>query len=459
MSYNTFTYSSHPRKRHNPEWLDTRDDNDHIYYNVTIRHSDAADPTNPNIPVIASFEEERVQPIIDNPNDYYLTITRFTVPGGEIPIFLFPIQPFPNTNPNLSNLSVTLEYNGDIQQQFLIYDPRNNVINPPPAPTANNPEWARTEYYYVFTYDHMIQMINDALKTAFGNLAAPPLASVAPYFCYDSKTQLISLYCQRAYYDENLASPIQIYVNTPLLNYLEAIDNDFFGYNNADGRDFRFTILDNPCNYYQNECEPSPVESSIITNIPLGGPGSILITTSTPHGLSVGDMIEIIGSDSNPVIDGVYSVLTAPSATTFTINVNVAVVGVGGEGFAVKQCNLFKIEQDYNSLYRWNSFKDIVFKTNTIPIVNEYIRSNAAGQVNFQPILTDFEPLLSKAGDSRSNLQYFPQGPYRLINLNSSVPLKKFDVSVFWKDEKENLYPIRLFRGQVLTIKFLFIKK
>ena len=458
MSYNNFTYNSHPRKRHNTEWLDARDENDHIYYNITIRNEN---PQNNNRPVLAKFEEERVQPLIDNPNDYYLTITRFTVPGSEIPIFIFPIQEFPNLNPNLSPFSVTLQHNGNIQQEFIIYSTRDLDLSPPTPPTANNPQWSRTSYYFVYSYYHMIDMINTALQTAFDNLATKPVGSIAPRLDYNQDTEFISWNIQRAFYDNALpdADRIDIFINTPLLTYLEAISYFFRGYDQALGRDWQLVVKDNVSIYNQSSCTPSPVQSVGITTIPLGGPGSITITTASPHGLKIGDMIELVGTDSNPSIDGVYAVLTAPSPTTFTIDVDVAIVGAGGAGFVVKQCNFYKITQQFNSLYRWNSFKDIVFLTNQIPVVYEYIRSNAAGLVNFQPILTDFEPLLTEAGDARSSLQYFPQGPYRLINLNSSIPLKKIDVSVFWKDELNNLYPIQISKGQVLTIKLLFIKK
>lgn len=44
-----------------------------------------------------------------------------------------------------------------------------------------------------------------------------------------------------------------------------------------------------------------------------------VITTSVAHGLSVGDIVFLFGTDSDPIIDGAWEVVTVPSGTTFTI--------------------------------------------------------------------------------------------------------------------------------------------
>jgi hypothetical protein len=57
-----------------------------------------------------------------------------------------------------------------------------------------------------------------------------------------------------------------------------------------------------------------------------------LITTATPHGLSPGQSVIIGGMTglSTPDISGAQTVLAVPSATTFTLAVNVTVAGSGG---------------------------------------------------------------------------------------------------------------------------------
>lgn len=55
------------------------------------------------------------------------------------------------------------------------------------------------------------------------------------------------------------------------------------------------------------------------------------ITTATPHGLAVGNVVFIAGHvGSSPGINGPRTVATVPTATTFTIGVDITVGGTGG---------------------------------------------------------------------------------------------------------------------------------
>ena len=56
-----------------------------------------------------------------------------------------------------------------------------------------------------------------------------------------------------------------------------------------------------------------------------------LITCSAPHGLAVGDTVLVAGhSGSTPSINGIQTVGTVPSITTFTITTDITVGGTGG---------------------------------------------------------------------------------------------------------------------------------
>ncbi len=54
-----------------------------------------------------------------------------------------------------------------------------------------------------------------------------------------------------------------------------------------------------------------------------------VVTTSTPHGLTTGAVVNISGSNSTPSIDGSFPV-TVLSPTTFSIPVNVTAAGTAG---------------------------------------------------------------------------------------------------------------------------------
>ena len=56
-------------------------DSDYVYYNVRIDSKSGKGR--------AEFNETRVQPILDDPSKYELTIERFYVPAVDIPIMIF----------------------------------------------------------------------------------------------------------------------------------------------------------------------------------------------------------------------------------------------------------------------------------------------------------------------------------------------------------------------------------
>lgn len=80
---------------------------DYQYLNVRI-FNDPAKNNNRSIP--AKYEETRVQPILDKPNDYELSIVRFQIPTNTIPIFIWPGDDV---------YKITLEWRGFKASQFL----------------------------------------------------------------------------------------------------------------------------------------------------------------------------------------------------------------------------------------------------------------------------------------------------------------------------------------------------
>lgn len=73
-----------------------------------------------------------------------------------------------------------------------------------------------------------------------------------------------------------------------------------------------------------------------------------IITTSSPHGLTTGRVITIAGSNSTPVINGVYPV-TVLSSTTFSIPIAVTVAGTAGTA-AVNNDDVNDVETSFNGV-------------------------------------------------------------------------------------------------------------
>lgn len=364
-----------------------KDSLNNYYYNVTINNLNS----NGNS-IFASFSENRVQDILPEPsNNFYLTVVRFSIPGSEIPIFIMPVQ-LGQPDVNLTPFSVTLSYLGNDFRVYLSYV-THDITAPIPAQPLISQDIS-SGYYYVYTYQDMLNYVNTALASAFNSLksafpTAPP--TEAPYFIYNPDTELISLVTQFSY---SLPNSISIYTNLSLLTYFDALRVDFYGPNSINGKDSRFIIEFTHNNSYAK-------------------PGGII---------------------PSPPANPDYLIFT----------------------------------QEFLALGKWNSMKSIVFLTGTLPINYESVPQSpllsstniSLGANNFRPILTDFEPYLDQiAGSTRSIFQFYVQGPYRLIDLTSSTTIRQFDVQVFWQDHFGQLYPVYISYGQVVTIKFLFIRK
>lgn len=366
-----------------------REGDDRIYYNIDVREGRLA-PT--GLPY-AEFSIERSQPILANPKDYYLTISRFNVPVLDTPILLMPIgtayygvAPIPPAI-NWSDFTVTLSYLGVDFQQTVIYETQTPNVTPPTVPGYIDPN--APYYYSVYAYNDFIRMVNLAFQNAFNALnthfgGAQPQTE-APYYIYNSETELFSLVTQYSYLT-SAVTPCEIFLNANLLTYLGNIKGTFYGRNLANGKDFRIRIDNNDNGYAK--------------------PGGIIpVPPLTPDYL--------------------------------------------------------KFDQEYRSLDIMTSFHDLVFTTNTLSINREWTQSS--DPTNLRPnqvgLLTDFHPLIARAGDNRSDLYYYPQGPYRMINLLGDTPLRNFDFKIWWKDKQGRLYPLTIPYNQVLSIKFLFIKK
>ena len=377
---------------------------DRIYYNVAI-------PYNPiqNGISYARFQTELTDPIVDDPSQYYLSIIRFTIPTDAIPILIPDIEPFPNTDVTKTIYSVTLTYGAFSQTVPVYFIPEFQpplVLQPPPL-SASQPNQQDSPYYYIFTYNNFLEMINKSLDVALngGNLGNPPVAytglktlvggainaAVSPYFQFDSTTNLISLIAQISFFDETLATPIKIFTNVPLITFLDGLPVLAFGNFLPSGQDIQIRVYNQHNNFYN---PPS----------------------------------------------------TFPAAAPL----------------------FYKMTQDYNGLLEWNVFKNLLIESNLLPIIGEYSPVRNQGDlvsantsiVNYRKIISDFEPQVQEGQQARIlTMQYNLQSPYRVYDMNVQYPITKLDITISWVDVHGLIHPLILFYNQTVTIKLCFLKK
>jgi hypothetical protein len=154
-----------------------QDNIENIYYNVVISSENSVDKTSEGYP-LANFKENRVQPIIEYPENFELAIERFKIPTFSIPIMIWRENYY----------EVRMSYNGTTINKYLEFNP--------------DPLSQRLYGKVVYNYQQFIDSINEALADAFTDLkaiegAAPP--TEAPFVTYDGTTQLCTLYGEQLY--------------------------------------------------------------------------------------------------------------------------------------------------------------------------------------------------------------------------------------------------------------------
>lgn len=392
---------------------------DQIYFDITVSNLQSTITE----PPVFYFNEQRDSPFIMNPEDYYLSILRFTVETGTLPVFIPVIQPNQGDR-DLTIYSLQLEYEDPATnvvytsgETFLKFFPQNKAapLPPPPNATSNGIQNNAGRYYDVFNFSVIPLLINAAFQIAFGVLQTAVIAGgatlpsgFAPVMTWDSSSDRAVMYFDTAGYNFYFPNapypvppagynPIKLFWNAPLYGLLPSFPAEYLGYNpSLNGKNFLFT----PFN--------------------VGGINDGIITP--------------------------FPVPTPPLPATWT------------------STNVF---QEYPTIANFCPIVALVFVSNTLPIQPNQVSTplvfNNAQQIvlggnnsDFANIITD---LVSDTGQYKPNLVYQPTSEYRLITLYGNRPLSNIDIQVFWRDKFGRLNPFRLASGEAITIKVAFLKK
>jgi hypothetical protein len=369
-----------------------------LYYDITITNLQSS--TTP--PPILTYSENRNTPFIFTPEDYYMSIIRFTLDTPSLPVFIPYIIPY-QSNRDLTIYNITLSWTNPLAPfqtfsfvQPVIYSPQNleAEVPSPPSSSANGLQNNFTGYYDVFNYQYWIYLINQAFTSCFNQLnalvvgagLALPTAN-APVLNFDTQNDIAILIADQAGYDTTSADYIKIFFNPALFQLFSSFP----------------VIIDN-----------------FSTNI-----NNVQIQTTTFGGSNL--------------------VQYPPVSPTYTA---------------------IQVFQEYSTVALWTPITSIVFCSNTLPVVPNQLSSpllyvdgkilQSGNNSNIAQIITDF---VSDTGIYKPNIVFTPTAQFRYIELLGNRPLSNIDISVFWKSRTGELIPFRLTSGSSATIKILFTKK
>ncbi len=391
-----------------------KENNSFVYYNGSF----TSDQYNNPFPVatIAKFEDQRKVAILERPDDYVMSVIRWSLPTSGVPLTILrpisyvPIPPYttPNTNINLLNFAVGLSwFDTGVYHDFntyLVYVPQNNDPIPTLPQTSNN-----EGYWYIYSIQIFLNMINTAYADCFARLKAHyPGApgTVAPRIVYDPVSQLYHFYVEDAY-------------QAPAINPAA------------------------PTN-------PDP-------NIRFGSQTAITIWQSFNLALlftpGFNEDFTSLNNTSQPDPDTGYTYI---KTSRIIVENN---TGLPNTGFT----NVFT---EFSVVSNLVSLQTIVLTSDSLPINYESINpanlsSISSASNNTLQIISDFtydifDPNTSFSG--RLGVVYIPS-VYRFTNLNSAQPLTRVNVTAQFIDSANVLHDIILRENSQFSFKIMFIKK
>jgi len=180
---------------------------DQIYFDVTVSNFKSTN----TVPPIFYYNDQRTMPFIECPEDYYLSIIRFTMETGTLPVFIPSIEPN-QSDVNLTIYKVTLEVDVSgvtyTQTTPILWSPQDDsaVVPPPPSATQNKLQINDTGYYNCYSYTWVALLITRAFGECFADLqsAVGTLPTKYPPIVYwDSTSNGLVLYADVLGYDYN----------------------------------------------------------------------------------------------------------------------------------------------------------------------------------------------------------------------------------------------------------------
>jgi hypothetical protein len=165
-----------------------------IYYELSVFNNNTDSSSNP--PAI-SFDEIRNQPFLINPALYLCSVVSFEIETNSLPIF--SAQPLNGSNdPNklIYTMSFSFFDGSNPYTDNLIFTPTDKNV-PPPNPPIDKISDLANPYYYMYTYQQFVHLLNvncNRIWEAFRALNPEIQNIVSPWFYFDVKTSLMRLY-------------------------------------------------------------------------------------------------------------------------------------------------------------------------------------------------------------------------------------------------------------------------
>jgi len=408
----------------------------HVYFDIIISNRNGTSIP----PKQITYFEMRNSSYLDCPQDYYLAICRFSLDTPSLPVFIptIDLTNSGNFNPvqdvaQPTIYSITLTYTDVVSsksyagsQIFINWIPQfKNASLPQNTPTIQD---LKTPYYYCYSYQWFITLINIAFKEAFDSLKSV-VASDGVTLPVDNPP----------FMSWNIAEGTAIIntdIGTEAGGFLTtSLDGDAITIGNTSYANY------SPINIYFNNALFDIFNSFIAYEIGYGA-------------TTVVDGLEINGGNIQ------IPIITYSGQNVIQQPIDAFNSGTGGTTYSCAQTF-----QEFSTVPMMNPVCSIVFTSNVLNVLptnvaTPYIYNgdtviSQSNNANISKIITDFQ---STNGQYRSFIHYSPT-IYRLIDLQGNAPISDLNLSVFWKGKDGTDHPLYLVSGASCSIKIMFVLK
>jgi len=184
-------------------------DGEYVYYNATIVNNTVATNQTTDDPAVY-FQDTRQFPLLKDTGKYVVSVDNFTLNGATKTLPIFVPQIAVGSDINLTIYTITFGITttqGGTARSFTATVPITWIPeNQAPftiVPTTATPNQLPTNYYFLYSYGHWCDLMNNALTAAWRDVMAKVLAVVGagkggtrcPFFEFNASTGLFSL-CQ-----------------------------------------------------------------------------------------------------------------------------------------------------------------------------------------------------------------------------------------------------------------------
>jgi hypothetical protein len=304
---------------------------DTIYLNASIKGDGEY------IPLV--YNQNFTQSLVNKASDYYLSIIRFQLPSGSLPIWIYD---------DTVSYRITLDFNGATSSADVLWQNQN------PNTTAGDDK-------FLYSISPLVDMVNNACSRAYSGWTGGPTGITGPPLCYyNNDNKQFAFIFQQGYrnlYDPTGATGVSVRLSNALARLFLSMPYQY-DERQPDESLFRFQMVSDPIGTSTSSL-PSPYNSSIYFQL-----------KETYSSFSTQNPVKSIIFQTNMPIR--YETFQSVSKTSSNLQINYGTL----TDFAISELSIGETVLDvtYNAIrYRYSTF------VSDLPLNN----------VNFSVIWTD----------------------------------------------------------------------